>query len=211
MKLLGTFLSPYASRVMIAARFKGIDLALEAPDGGPRGAALLALSPIGKIPVLVDGPLVLPESDVILAYLEDRFPNPTLFPGDAAQRANIRLLSRLMDTYSAPSFGPFVENNDPAAIATAMGRIDQALGFIDHFRIDGEFASGPAFSAADCALIPPFHILESLQGGFGTFDLVSKRPGLDAWWSRTRVSAIGEFARGAINEAVATFLQGRAR
>jgi len=210
MKLIGTALSPYASRVMIAARFKGIDLPMEAPEEGPRSPALLALSPIGKIPVLVDGPLVLPESDVIVAYLEERFPNPTLYPGDAPDRAKIRLVVRLMDTYSAPSFGPFVENSDPAAIANALERIDQALGFVDHFRAGGRFASGPAFSAADCALIPLFHLLELLQGGFGTFDLVRKRPDLEAWWGHSRESEIGTFARAAIDEAIAKMFRERA-
>ena len=211
MKLIGSALSPYAARVMIAARSKGIDLPMEAPEGGPRSAAHLAISPIGKIPVLVDGSLVLPESDVILAYLEDLHPEPTLFPGDAAARANIRLVVRLWDTYSAPSFGPFVENSDQAAIATARERIDSALGYVDHFRRDGEFASGPAFSAADCALIPFFHIMELLQGGFGLFDYVHKRPKLEAWWERTKDSDIGTFARGAIDEAVAKMFQERAR
>jgi len=203
MKLIGSALSPYAARVMIAAHYKGVDLPMEAVEGGPRSLALLALTPIGKIPVLLDGPLALPESDVILGYLEDLYPKPSLYPGDAVQRANIRLVVRLMDNYSAPSFGPFVENSDPAAIATARERIDQALGYVDHFRIDGEFASGAAFSAADCALIPLFHILEILQGGFGLFDLVSTRPKLDAWWTRAKATSIGTFARGAIDEAVA--------
>jgi glutathione S-transferase len=211
MKLIGSALSPYAARVLIAARFKGIDLPMEAPEGGPRSAAHLAVSPIGKIPVLVDGSLVLPESDVILGYLEDRHPDPSLFPGDAAARANIRLVTRLWDTYSAPSFGPFVENTDAAAIATARERIDSALGYVDHFRVDGEFASGPAFSAADCALIPFFHIMELLQGGFGLFDYVRSRPRLESWWLRTKDSAIGAFARATIDEAVAKMFAERAR
>lgn len=208
MKLLGGALSPYATRVMIAAHFKGIDLAIEPTAAGPANPALRALSPIGKVPVLIDGSLVLPESDVIIGYLEDRVPQPTLFPGDAAQRANIRLLARLIDTYSAPSFGPFI-GGDRAAIAVALERIDTALGYVDHFRIDGEFASGTAFSLADCALIPFFHTFEALQNGFGTLDLVRKRPRLAAWWSRARASAIGTFAGQAIDSAVAEFLASR--
>lgn len=206
MKLIGTALSPYAARVMIAARFKGLDLPMTPPEGGPRSESLPALTPIGKIPVLVDGPLVLPESDVILAYLEDRFPQPTLYPGDAAGRANVRLLARLMDNYSAPSFGPFLAN-DSVAQSIALERIDQALGYIDHFRLDGEFASGNAFSAADCTLIPFFHVMERLHDGFQMFDLVSKRPRLEAWWFRTRASEIGVFAREAIDEAIAQMMR----
>jgi glutathione S-transferase len=153
---------------------------------------------------------VLPESDVIVAYLEERFPNPTLYPGDTAGRANVRLLSRLMDNYSAPSFGPFLAG-DPAAIAIATERIDQALGYVDHFRIDGEFASGNAFSAADCAWIPFFHVMDRLQDGFQIFDLVRKRPRLEAWWLRTRQSEIGKFAGATIDQAIAERMQGTAR
>jgi glutathione S-transferase len=202
MKLIGNALSPYAVRVMLAARFKGIALVIEAPAGGPRAAEHVARNPIGKVPVLLDGELVLPESDVIVNYLEDRVPTPTLFPGDAAQRANARLLTRLLDTYSAPSFGPFMQN-DQAAIAVAMQRIADSLRYIDHFRRDGAFASGDAFSIADCALIPFFHIFEVLQKPFGTYDLVRKYPQIDAYWTRTKQTELGAFARTAIDQAVA--------
>lgn len=201
MRLIGTWLSPYAARVLIAARFKGIDLPVVEP-AGQRSPELLALSPIGKIPVLEDGAVVLPESQLIVEYLEELFPKPTLFPGNAAGRANVRLLAKLMDAYSAPSFGPFLAGDQPA-IAEAIGRIDSSLEYVDHFRIDGPFASGDAFSAADCALIPFFHIFERLQDGFGIFDLVRKRPRLEAWWSRTCASDIGAFARGNIDQAIA--------
>jgi glutathione S-transferase len=209
MKLFGTALSPYAMRVMIAARFKGIELASEAPPFGTRSREHLARNPVGKVPVLVDGDLVLPESDVILSYLEDRFPEPTLYPGDAAARANVRLLCRLVDSYSAPSFGPFLANN-AAAIAVASERIDSALGFIDHFRRDGQFASGDAFSAADCALIPFFHAFAGLEARFHTYSLVRKRPRLDAWWSRARASALGVYACTEIDQAVGELFKQRA-
>jgi glutathione S-transferase len=209
MKLFGTALSPYATRVMIAARFKGVELAIERAPFGTRSREHLTRNPIGKVPVLVDGDVVLPESDVILSYLEDRFPEPTLYPGDAAARANARLLCRLIDSYSAPSFGPFLANDAPA-IALASERIDSALGYIDHFRRDGQFASGDAFSAADCALIPFFHAFSGLQGRFHTYDLVRKRPRLDAWWSRARASALGAYACTAIDEAVAELFKQRA-
>jgi glutathione S-transferase len=213
MKLIGDALSPYAARVLIAAHYKQVDLPCEPAAGGPRSAEHLARNPIGKVPVLIDGSLVLPESDVIVGYLEDRFPTPTLFPGDAAQRANARLVTRLLDTYSAPSFGPFVQNDAPA-IAVAMQRIGDALRYIDHFRIDGAYASGDAFSIADCALIPFFHTFEGLQtrsqGLFTTYDLVLRHPRLEAWWQRAKASEIGLFAAHAIDEAVDAFLRGLA-
>lgn len=209
MKLLGSALSPFAMRVILAARYKRIALPVEPPPS-TRTREYLALNPIGKVPVLRDAELVLPESEVILAYLEDRFPSPTLYPGDPAERANVRLMCRLIDNYSVPSFGPFLAN-DAAGIATALQKIDSSLGYIDHFRRDGEFASGSVFSAADCAFIPFFHIFEQLDSGFGTWKFVQKRPRLEAYWSRTKQTELGAFARSAIDEAVAEWMRARAR
>jgi glutathione S-transferase len=202
MRLIGSALSPYAVRVMLVARYKGIELALEAAPGGARSPEHLARNPIGKVPVLIDGELVLPESDVIVQYLEDRVPNPTILPGDAVQRARARLIARLIDNYSAPSFGPFLQQ-DPAAIAVALGRIDDSLRYIDHFRPDGEFAAGDRFSVADCALIPFFHAFERLQEPFKVFDMVRRRPRLEAWWARTCQTELCAYARDAIDRAVA--------
>ena len=208
MKLIGSALSPYALRVILAARAKGLDLPIEEPAGGTRTPQYLALNPIGKVPVLVDGTVAIPESDVILSYLEDRFPNPSLLPGNADERANARLLVRLIDTYCVPSFGPFIQN-DKAAIATALERIDSSLGYIEHFRRDGRFASGDTLSIADCALIPFFVPMDLLQAAFGTIDLVKKRPKLAAWWTRSRETDLGQFAAKEMTAAVQRLSQQR--
>lgn len=201
LKLIGSALSPYALRVLLAARHKGIELTVDPPDGGTRGAEHLRRNPVGKIPVLIDGTLVLPESDVIVSYLEDRFPTPTLLPGDAVQRATARLLPRLIDTYGPGSFGAFLQDDRPG-IAVALQRITDCLRYIDHFRPDAEFAAGAAFSTADCALIPFFCIFERLQSGFQTLDLVRAHPRLDAWWARARASDAGTFAGSALDAAL---------
>jgi glutathione S-transferase len=208
MRLIGDALSPYAVRVMLAAQYKGIELAVEPAAGGPRGPEHLARNPIGKVPVLIDGELLLPESDVIVHYLEDRVPTPSLLPGDAAQRARARLLARIIDNYCAPSFGPFMQQ-DQDAITLALHRIDTALGYIDHFRPDSEFAAGDQFSVADCALIPFFHTFELLQEPFKVFDMVRSRPRLEAWWRRSCNTELCNFACSAIDRAIAAFVANR--
>ncbi len=207
MKLLGNALSPYAVRVMIAARFKGI--VIDIVDAAPRSAEVLAKSPIGKIPVLVDGDVVLPESDAILGYFEDRVPQPSLYPGGARERSLVRLMVKLMDAYSTPSFGPFLPSADPAETAVATGRISDALRYIDHFRPDGPFAAGDSFSAADCAWIPFFHYFERLDATHGVFELVRRYPKLDAWWSKTRESEPALFARASIDAEILKLMQQR--
>jgi glutathione S-transferase len=57
-----------------------------------------ALSPLRRIPVLIDGDVVLADSTVICEYLEERFPAPPLLPEGAALRARARWLEEFADT-----------------------------------------------------------------------------------------------------------------
>ena len=58
----------------------------------PKNPAVLAANPKGQVPVLVDGDLVLYDSTVIIEYLEDAYPAPSLFPKEPKARAKCRLL-----------------------------------------------------------------------------------------------------------------------
>jgi glutathione S-transferase len=78
---------PYCARVRIALAEKGIPYEPVAIDLSNRPAWLYEKNPAGKVPVLDEDTLVLPESVVIMEYLEDRYPEPALLPADPAQRA----------------------------------------------------------------------------------------------------------------------------
>jgi glutathione S-transferase len=78
---------PYCARVRIALAEKGIAYEPVAIDLSNRPAWLYEKNPAGKVPVLEEDTLVLPESVVIMEYLEDRYPEPALLPADPAQRA----------------------------------------------------------------------------------------------------------------------------
>ena len=60
---------------------------VDLPAGEHRSPAFLAINPAGKIPVLVDGDLVVNESAAIVLYLADKFPEQKLMPTDSAGRA----------------------------------------------------------------------------------------------------------------------------
>ena len=207
MKLIGTGLSPYVQRVLLAARHKGIELEMSPPEGGPRGAVHLALNPMGKIPVLLDGDLVLPESQVILEYLEDILPTPSLYPGDASQRARIRLVTRLLDTYGPASFNAFIVG-DKDGIELINQRIDECMRYLDHFWPGGTFAAGEEFSAADCALVPVFCIFDSLQTFFQTYERVKAWPTIDAWWGGTRDTEPAVYAADLLKQAIKQMRRG---
>ena len=78
---------PYAARTRITLAEKGIPYDAVEIDLSNRPAWLYEKNPLGRVPVYEeDEGLVLPESEVIMEYLEERFPEPALWPADPAER-----------------------------------------------------------------------------------------------------------------------------
>ncbi|WP_422003479.1 glutathione S-transferase family protein [Reyranella sp.] len=96
--IVGSYLSPYVRKVLACLETKGIAYEVDhfVPFFGDDRFS--RLSPLRRIPVMVDGDLVLSDSSVICQYLEDRWPTPALFPADIADRARARWLEEFADT-----------------------------------------------------------------------------------------------------------------
>jgi glutathione S-transferase len=90
-KLYDAARCPYCARVRIALAEKGLSWETVEIDLADRPEWIYDLNPTGRVPVLDDG-FVLPESAVIMEYLEERYPEPPLLPADATARARARLL-----------------------------------------------------------------------------------------------------------------------
>ena len=82
---------PYCARARIALAEKGVAYETVAIDLSDRPAWLYEKNPLGKAPVLEEDTWCLPESAVIMEYLEERYPDPQLLPADGAARALARL------------------------------------------------------------------------------------------------------------------------
>jgi glutathione S-transferase len=93
-------LSPYAQKVKIALAEKAVPFESRLPDllGGEPGE-FLPLNPRLEVPTLLDGEVAVFDSTIILEYVEERWPNPPLLPVGAAERARVRMLEELCDTY----------------------------------------------------------------------------------------------------------------
>ena len=96
MKLYDAARCPYCARVRIALAEKGLDYEQVEIDLSNRPDWIYELNATGRVPVLDDG-FVLPESEVIMAYLDDRYPETPLLPADPAERARARLLVHRFD------------------------------------------------------------------------------------------------------------------
>jgi glutathione S-transferase len=88
-KLYDAARCPFCARVRIALAEKGFDYEQVEIDLDNRPEWMYELNPTGKVPVLEDG-FVLPESAVIMEYLDDRYPEQPLLPADPKSRALAR-------------------------------------------------------------------------------------------------------------------------
>ena len=188
MKLYSVDRSPFGSRVRAAIEHKGLSVeTLGAPEGGLKSPAYLAINPMGKLPTLVlDDGRTIPESEVILNYLEDIAPSPSLYPGDAVDQAMARLIPRVIDLYLLTALFELFAHLNPAgrdetAVDAIFAKFGAALDHIEHYVADEGFAVGGTFSAADCALVPALFWVTTANRLFGR-EAPGKRPKLAAYW-----------------------------
>lgn len=94
--------SLYCAKLRILLRHKNADWSEIEPDGGCGSAAYREMIPAGTMPAIVDGDLVLADSEAIAEYLDETMPQPPMLAGDAATRARCRERSRFHDTRLEP-------------------------------------------------------------------------------------------------------------
>jgi glutathione S-transferase len=97
-RVIGSYLSPYVRKVLACLHLKGIDYEIDPIIPFLGDDRFARLSPIRRIPVLVDDRVTLCDSSVICQYLEDRHPEPMIYPADVADRARARWLEEFADT-----------------------------------------------------------------------------------------------------------------
>lgn len=98
MKLLGIQLSPFVRKVSVVLTVKELAFEQEPMMPGDTGEEFRAMSPLGKIPVLVDGDVALADSSVICEYLDEKYPAHPVMPKDPESRARARFLEEYGDS-----------------------------------------------------------------------------------------------------------------
>jgi len=149
---------PYCARVRIVLAEKGIGYETVVVDLDDRPAWIYEKNPLGRVPVLEEEAFVLPESVVINEYLEERYPEPALWPVDPAERAQGRLLVERFDSLSRPYYA--LRRGDEEA----RGRLDAELSALDVLLAGRPFLTGREFGLADAAYLPWILRAESSLG-----------------------------------------------
>jgi glutathione S-transferase len=103
---------PYCARVRIVLAEKGLEYETVVIDLSSRPDWLYELNPLGKVPVIEEDGLILPESAVIMEYLDERYTEPALLPPDPADRAVARLQVRRFDTNLGDAYYAFRRGDD---------------------------------------------------------------------------------------------------
>jgi glutathione S-transferase len=139
---------PYCARTRIALAEKGIEYETMEIDLDDRPSWIYEKNPLGRVPVLEEDAFVLPESAVINEYLEERYPEPPLWPADAAERSLGRLLVFRFDQLSRPYYALRREEDG------ARERLDAELAKLNAVLEAQPYLSGRAFGLADIGYVP---------------------------------------------------------
>lgn len=139
---------PFCARVRIVLAEKGVEYEVVEIDLADRPAWLYEKNPAGKVPVLEEDGWILPESAVIDEFLNERYPEPPLWPEDPAERAAGRLLVFRFDDFSRPYYAA---RRGEAGAAEAFA---EEVAFLDGLLAGMPWLSGRAFGLADIAFLP---------------------------------------------------------
>jgi glutathione S-transferase len=162
LKLYAHPFSSYCWKVLIALYENGTPFTVRMLDDAQAFAELAALWPHRKFPVLTDGSATLIEASIIIEYLAQHYPGPVpLIPVGPEAVLQVRFMDRFFDHYVMEPMQKVVGDHlraeadrDPAGVAEAKARLDVSYAWLDSTLRGRHWATGEAFSLADCAAAP---------------------------------------------------------
>lgn len=97
-RIIGSYLSPYVRKVLVVLDLKNIPYEIDPIVPFFGDDRFSQMSPVRRIPVLIDNQVTLADSSVICQYLEDRYQAPMLYPANIVDRARARWLEEYADS-----------------------------------------------------------------------------------------------------------------
>jgi glutathione S-transferase len=166
--------STYSQKAVLAFHEKGVAFAPSPVNlmDSAAAAAYRKLYPLGKIPLLTGDDLFIPESTIIIEFLENEFPTSgtKLIPDDKVAARRVRFQDRMNDLYlNNPIVTVFFESRKPAdqqnagAVAKARETIDVMYTYMDDFLGKHPQAGGADFNMSDCGAFAPLFYAQQLH------------------------------------------------
>jgi RNA polymerase-associated protein len=151
MTLFSDPMDVYSHHVRLVLAEKGVNFDVIYVEQGETNEDLLQLNPAHRLPTLIDRDLVLMHSNIIMEYLDERFPHPPLLPVHPIARAKFRLLMRQIDEDWYPVLLRLQENrNDIAAAHSINLQLKQVMPVF----AETPFFMSNEFTMIDCWVAP---------------------------------------------------------
>ena len=208
MILYGSSMSPFVRKVLAYAGEKGIELDVQPVGIADQNPDFRRASPFGKMPALVDGDFALADSSAIVHYLEAKYPEPALIPGEPELRGRCIWYEEFADTILAACgakmfFNRIVapvflkrEGDLAAAEAAERDELPKVLDYLESVVPEGSgFLLGEGLTLADIAVASPFANLAHLKvevdetkypRTFAYTRRILERPSFAPWIQRER-------------------------
>jgi len=142
----------YGHRVRIVLAEKGVTVDMEAADERHKPAELADLNPYNSLPTLVDRELVLYEPNIMMEYLDERFPHPPLLPVYPVARAESRLLMHRIEKDWSHSVDRLIGGR--GNLDTVRKELTESLISIAPIFNEKPFFMSETFSIVDCCVAP---------------------------------------------------------
>lgn len=202
-------LSPYSAKVRMQIYAMGVkdDFSFELPVVQFFSGKLKEVSPIGRIPILKTDEGLIAESEVIAEYIDELYPQQSLVGNTPLERANIRVLSRIADTYLMDNIflalGQMrVPEPNQAIIDLLTAQVVRGVTALEEYLMaDGYAAGGTELTRADCSLVPALYMCDRTLPRLGISNPVSGLVKTEAYWGRIQQNehaarVIAEMDRG---------------
>lgn len=202
-------LSPYSAKVRMQIYAMGVndDFSFELPVVQFFSGKLKEVSPIGRIPILKTDEGLIPESEVIAEYIDELYPQQSLVGNTPMERANIRVLSRIADTYLMDNIflalGQMrVPEPNQAIIDLLTAQVVRGVTALEEYlTADGYAAGGTELTRADCSLVPALYMCDRTLPRLGISNPVLGLVKTEAYWGRIQLNehaarVIDEMDRG---------------
>lgn len=163
-KIIGSYLSPYVRKVLVCLHLKNVAYEIDPIVPFYGNDRFSALSPLRRVPVLIDDAVTLSDSTVICEYLEDRYPEPSLMPATPHDRAMARWYEEFADSrmgevliwrfYNQVVIRRFVWGEPPDQAVLDKARNEEIPSILDYLEArvpESGFLFGP-LSIADVSL-----------------------------------------------------------
>jgi glutathione S-transferase len=154
--------SSYCQKALIALYENQTPFDYRSLEDAQANAELAALWPMRRFPVLVDGDRTVIEASCVIEYLDLHYPGPMkLIPENRDTALEVRMLDRFFDNYvSTPQQKVVADrlrpesDRDPYGVNEARAVLETAYAWLDERMAKREWATGSAFTLADCAAAP---------------------------------------------------------